>query len=105
MPTNTTAYTVGDVARVSFAVQSTAGVNTDTRVAVNVLSPSDVLTTGYRTSTGAGSTWIAREGAGLWHADVPVTEAGRWRYTFRSTGAIIDTVTGAFAAKALEAST
>ena len=105
MPTNTTAYTVGDDARISFAVQSTAGVYTDTRVAVNVLAPSGVLSTGYKTSTGGGSTWITRESAGLWHADVRVTEPGRWAYTFRSTGVIVDTVTGAFAAKSLEAST
>jgi hypothetical protein len=105
MPTNTTAYTVGDQARIAFTVRSTAGAYVDTRVAVNVLSPSGATSTGYRTSTGGGSTWITRESAGLWHADVDVTEAGRWAYTFRSTGVIVDVVTGAFAARALEAST
>jgi hypothetical protein len=105
MPTNTTAYTVGDQARIAFAVRSTAGAYVDTPVAVNVRAPSGVTSTGAATSTGGGSTWITREGTGLWHADVTVTEAGRWAYTFRSTGVIVDTVTGAFAARALEAST
>lgn len=105
MPTNTTAYSVGDRARVSFSVVSTAGAPVDTRVAVQVLSPSGVLSTGYKTSTGGGSTWITRESAGLWHADYTVTEAGRFPYTFRSTGAVIATTSGAFCVRALEAST
>lgn len=102
-PTNTTCFSVGDKARLTFTVLSTGGAGVDTTVTVLIQPPTGTVVRGVATSTG-GSTWITRDSAGHWHADYLTTVPGRHPYTFRSTGTIQATTSGAFTVRSLEAS-
>lgn len=79
-------YDIGDLVRVR-AVFSIGGVGTNpTAAAVTVKSPSGVVTNPAAASDGAGS----------YHADVNVTEAGEWFYRFSGTGAAQAAAEGSF---------
>ncbi len=99
-PTNTTCFSVGDTARLSFTVLSTGGAGIDTTVTVIIQPPTGAPLVG----TSTGSTWITRDAAGYWHADYLTAQSGRHPYTFRSTGSIKATTSGAFTVRALGAS-
>lgn len=107
MPTNTTAYSVGDQARLTFTVLSTAGVGANTSVTFIVNPPTGSTLDAWVRSAGpttAGTTAINHVATGQWQADYTVTEPGRWTFAMRSTGTVTLTTDGAFAVRALGAS-
>ena len=107
MPTYTDAYTVGDIVRLSFSVLSTGSTYVNTAVTFIVNPPADSTASAWTRSAGpstAGSTAISHDATGRWHADYPVTVPGRHTFAMRSTGTVRCTTDGAFAVRALGAS-
>lgn len=107
MPTYTDAYTVGDVVRLSFSVLSTGSTYVNTAVTFIVNPPADSTATSWTRSAGpttAGTTAIAHDATGRWHADYFVAVPGRHTFAMRSTGTVRSSTGGAFAARALGAS-
>lgn len=104
MPTYTDAYTVGDVVRLSFSVLSTGSTYVNTAVTFIVNPPTSTAWTRSAGPSTAGSTAISHDATGQWHADYPITEAGRHTFAMRSTGTVRCTTDGAFTARALGAS-
>lgn len=107
MPTNTTAYDIGDQVRLGLVVTTTSGRKTDTGVTLYVRTPDTPYSTGYVTKYGpvTASSSITRDSTGTWHKIVTVTHAGRWTYQWRSTGSILLSTGGAFAVRPRFAST
>ena len=95
MPTNTTAFSVGDLVRLTFTVKSTGStlIDSDVKVIINAPSGSATLKSGTSTS----STSVLHDTTGTWHYDYKTTEAGRYTYRWVSTGAIAATTGGAWA--------
>lgn len=104
MPTNTTAFSIGDPVRLTFTVTGSTGnaVNTDVRVVVNTPSGGSVVAAATSTAGGAGITHVA---TGSWYYDHTSTEAGRYTYGWASTGVVIGTTYGAWAVYPRKAST
>ena len=94
-PTNTTAYSIGDVVRLGLVVKSTAGTNTNTGVTLIVNSPSTVAVYGPITTT--NSTVIDHTTTGTWRKSITAGRAGRWTYRWESTGTVTVSTEGAFA--------
>lgn len=106
MPCNTTSYSIGDVAQLTFTVADDAGTATNTAVKVVVKPPTGPVYVGYGTSTGGTpSTGMSNLGAGYWRCDYPITMAGRHAYSFTSSGVVTATTSGAFAVRHTEATT
>lgn len=109
MPCNTTAYSVGDLARLSFTVTSTGNVPTMTEVTVVVVPPTD-STAGKTVVFGhadgsASSTALYSPTPGAWVCDYPIVVPGRHTYGFESVGAVTATTEGAFAVRRRRATT
>lgn len=107
MPTNTTAYSVGDQVRLTFNVESTSGAGANTSVTFIVNPPTGSTVAAWVRSAGpttAGTTAVFHDATGVWHADYLITEPGRHTYAMRSTGTVTLTTDGAFTARALGAS-
>lgn len=104
MPTNTTAYSVGDEARLTFTVLSTAGAGANTSVTFIVNPPTGAAWVRSAGPTTAGTTAINHTATGVWQADYLITEPGRHTFAMRSTGTVTLTTDGAFTARALGAS-
>lgn len=107
MPTNTTAYSVGDQARLTFSVLSTAGAGANTSVTFIVNPPPDSTGVAWVRAAGpttAGTTAISHVATGQWQADYLITEPGRHTFAMRSTGLVTLSTDGAFTARALGAS-
>lgn len=100
MPTWSSCFSVGDRARLSFAVNTTAAAPINTTVMVVVNAPS-----GAKRTVVTGSTGLTNDGVGRWHTDYPCAEAGRHTYFMRSTGAVNASTSGAFAVRPVAATT
>lgn len=109
MPMNTTAYSVGDLARLSFSVASTANVPTMTEVTVVVVPPSTsglpkFIVRGHPDGS-ASSTALYSPTVGSWVCDYLIQTPGRHVYGFESSGTITATTEGAFAVRQRRATT
>lgn len=97
MPTNTSPYSIGDAARLTFTVTSTAGVATNTAVRLIVNTPSGGATVAAAGPSTAGAQGIAHSATGVWTYDYQSTEAGRYTYRWESTGSVKQSTEGAWA--------
>jgi len=97
MPTNTTAYSIGDAVRLGVVVKSTAGTPTNTAVTLIINTPSTKYKYGPISST--ASTVIDNTTTGTWRHTFITATAGRHTYEWRSTGAVTVTTGGAFAVR------
>ena len=95
MPTNTTAYSLGDAVRLSVVVKTTAGTPVNTGVTLWVNSPSTKVKYGPITST--ASTVLDNYATGSWRKTISLTRAGRWTWEWQSTGTVQVTTGGALA--------
>jgi len=98
MPTNTTAYDIGDMVRLSWVVKSTGGTPTNSAVTLTVQTATGGITKYGPVST-TNSTVIAHTGTGAWNRTITFNSKGRWTYEWKSTGAIQLTTGGAFAVR------
>lgn len=100
-------YEVGQTVELAFTLNSTATTAPGSAtVALVVTAPSGadtVYSTGLSQSTPSSDS--TSMGVARWRKLVTVTEAGRWRYQFRSTGTIVAAAGNAFAARGVFAST
>lgn len=78
-------FDVGDVATLTYTL-TVAGAPTDATVTLNVTAPDGTVSTPAVTHTGLG----------LYEADIPATQAGRWYYTWTASGAATDVENGAY---------
>ncbi len=97
MPTNTTAFSIGDDIRLQVIVTNTTGAVVDTGVTLIVNSPSTRIVYGPVTST--DSTVLDNSTIGTWHKIINPNRAGRWTYQWKSTGTVNVTTGGAFAVR------
>jgi urease alpha subunit len=100
MPVNTTsALTVGDKIRMTVAVLSTGGVATDSHVTFIVQPPSSTAATVGATTSTSGGNGVTHSTTGTWYFDHLTTEAGDYKWWFRSTGTIVLTTGGRVAVR------
>lgn len=83
-------YDVGDRARLYLSLTDITGAPANGTVVLTVTSPSDVASTPS----------VVNDSTGEYHADVDVTEEGRWTFRWVSTGAVIASESGVFVARA-----
>lgn len=105
MPTNTTAWSIGDLVQIDFLVRSTAGVLTNSDVRLVLNSPGGTVTVAAATSTAPASTAWNHVSTGTWQYKHKPSSAGRYTYHFTSTGTITVSTGGAFAVAPRKAST
>jgi len=95
---STEVYDVGDIARLSLTVATTAGVAAAATVRLLVKDPSGNVTV-------ISSTALTNPATGTYRYDVDVDEAGWWRYQWDTTGAIVGSEQGGFSVRRRAAST
>lgn len=76
---------VGDIATVRYTLKVN-GVLTDADVAPSATAPDGTISTPTLTHVSTG----------VWDADIPATQSGRWAYTFTASGAASDVESGTF---------
>jgi hypothetical protein len=100
MPTNTTAYSVGDVCRYSVVVTDTGGTTVDSTVRFIVNGPTIAP---YTATT--GSTLFLHPSSGNYSVDIHFTEPGDWAVRMESSGLILASTGERFAVRPKIAST
>lgn len=90
---------VGDLERVDITnITNAAGVVTDpTALTLKVKVPAGTVTT----YTYGVDVIVVKDSVGNYHADIPITAAGRWSYAWEGTGAATVAEGGRFRAYAL----
>ncbi len=79
-------YNVGDMRRLT-ATCTVSGTNTDpTTLTLVVKTPS-----GTATSYTYSGAQLTKSATGIYYYDLSFTEAGRWKYQWKATGAVKDT--------------
>lgn len=86
------AVVVGDRPRLTYELRDpTTNALVDGTVACTVTAP----------DTSTSSPAVVHDGVGLYHADVTVTMAGLWRWTFTASGAVVDVTDGSLYVQAV----
>lgn len=100
MPTNTTAYDIGDMISLHTIVKTTAGATVNTGMTFKIKTPAGVITT-YGPVTLTNSTVIVNVSSGTWKKNYLITGTsyGRYTYQWKSTGAVNLSTGGAFAVR------
>lgn len=104
MPTNTTAYSVGDDVRLQTVVRSTADVLTDSTVTLFIKAPNGTVTK-YGPTASTNSTALDHIATGTWRRLLQVSSAGLHKYQWQSSGVIRVSTGGHFTVHRRYAST
>lgn len=81
-------YLVGSMPTTSVKFTDTAGVLTDPTIVTLTIRKPDGTETAYTASP------VVHDGAGLYHADIPLTMAGRWLWKWNGDGAVVAVAEG-----------